>query len=465
MLIHDLRKYDLIESDFISGKQRIQFIGPFYTGFILDTIKLVSKGYQSQQIKMKEFIESTGKEQSKNWSIEGFTTDESNSTELWDLDDLSGTPIVPNSFLRRKILLSEKNMQLNGQNYLYKDSILYFHDYGTGVFTVNVELDLNTQMTYKDYMDFVKALSESFAELLNPIICETVALLEECLKIKKFPMIQLKESFHAKFNGLMEGYSPFKKALWKHVVIYLEANHTIPKMRTPEYDDFVHKYDPFIWSSQEEIVNKSIDPEVFAYPGMLFSFVLYAPGAKSMKYSRVVELAEYVYAALSLLDNIQFVTLTEFSTIKEEDLTIRKLEKSINSLKEINDSLDYFFIILDNMTVQFSPQMTKIYENFKVEWYTNRLLENLKKKEKDLEEELESYLDYLTEKRQATLNRFVKLFTAFAVIGPSVQVYFYLSDRGIDVFNLNPLSYLGGIFLLLVSMIAGIMGFRFYRKF
>ena len=198
---------------------------------------------------------------------------------------------------------------------------------------------------------------------------------------------------------------------------------------------------------------------------MLFSFVLYAPGAKSMKYSRVVELAEYVYAALSLLDNIQFVTLTEFSTIKEEDLTIRKLEKSINSLKEINDSLDYFFIILDNMTVQFSPQMTKIYENFKVEWNTNRLLENLKKKEKDLEEELESYLDYLTEKRQATLNRFVKLFTAFAVIGPSVQVYFYLSDRGIDVFNLNPLFYLGGIFLLLVSMIAGIMGFRFYRKF
>ena len=96
------------------------------------------------------------------------------------------------------------------------------------------------------------------------------------------------------------------------------------------------------------------------------------------------------------------------------------------------------------------------------------ILEALRDKNDLLNIKLKELVDELSQKRSATLNRFVKIFTVFAVFGPALEIYTFLQDRDIitTLLSLDPSVYLIiGLAGTIIGITLGITAVTLFRKY
>lgn len=443
---------------YIEGDQRLQSNGPFYTGFLINTVKMVAKGYELVQKQVKTHLENQAEGNlAIGWYIEG----KQERDLLWEPSDYAGKTVISQSFLIKQLIFDKSSRPSldceGGHKFTVVEAFLYFHDYGTGVISLNGIFSINGRITLSAYRKSVEKMSTELGAIVNPHIRESTTALETALDAQNVAITPL-HSYQEKFAGQIADLIPFLKGLWYHMIYIFAINDEITKTS-------VYPYRQFVGTSElgGKVENISLDSTVFAAPGSGRSMIINSPkSAGTINLGRIVELGQYYYAAITLLDHLHFVNISEFSASKEKGLTIKTLEKQIVQLREIKEQLDYFLLLMNNMRTTFSPQSTMFWRVLDKEWFLTTILDTLKQKDNHLEEEYDDHLQFLSQKRQATLNRLVKIFTVFSIVGPLFEVYNFLSgEQGIFLLQL-PLE----VYILvgaLISFAGGALGLILWR--
>ena len=97
-----------------------------------------------------------------------------------------------------------------------------------------------------------------------------------------------------------------------------------------------------------------------------------------------------------------------------------------------------------------------MWRNLDNEWYYTPLLESLKEKSILLDEKVSEKLEILTQKRAETMNRLLKIFTVFAILGPILELYSILNELNImDVIinNIGLISIIGVSIIAVIFLI------------
>ena len=121
-----------------------------------------------------------------------------------------------------------------------------------------------------------------------------------------------------------------------------------------------------------------------------------------------------------------------------------------------------FLLILKDSIVNFSPSSVIMWRNLDSEWYYTPLLESLREKSRLLEEKTNTKLEELTQKRAATLNRFIKIFTVFAILGPALEIYNLAAELQVIDFISRNLMNISAITLPILAII--VISFYYYYK-
>lgn len=408
----------------VKGKHKVVFIGPFYTGFFIDSSALIEKGYTKIQ---KSIIAHFRNANEKGWFIEN----DDKGDVLWDVEFCSvygGTPMVPPSLIGKNFICEDKIINFEGVEFSISRIVLFFHDYGAGTFRIKAEVNLTKEYEVKQYRKLVERFSAELSGVINPIIEDDTKDLKEVLQLNMVPIESYEEiSEELKLKSL--DYLPIRSALWYHRVFIfkLEKNAPISQEDYNEYKDVLFS------SQMEGPRNCSLNEYAQVYPSFNFSLYLYDKNnrPKDIRLNRVLEIAEYYYAATSLLDTILFNAFAKFKGRRKSIPRIKELEMELESLKNLSDQLELFLLTLKDSIINLSPSSVIMWRNIDNEWYYSPMLENLKEKSELLTSEVNEKLEELTQKRSETLNKFVKIFTLIAIIAPILEIYSIAEDLGL----------------------------------
>lgn len=408
----------------VRGKYKVVFIGPFYTGFFIDSSELIDKGYTNIQ---KLIIKHFQKEKEKGWFIEN----DDKGEVLWDVEFCSvygGTPMVPPSLIGKNFTYEDNIIEFEGIEFKINRILLFYHDYGAGTFRIKAEVNLSRDFKVKEYRELVERFSAKLCNVINPIIEDDTNDLRRVLQLSMIPIESYEEiSEELKLKSL--DYLPIRSALWYHRVFIFELDKNAP-ITEEDYN----RYKDVLFSSQMEGPrNCSLNEYAQVYPSFNFSLYLYDINnrPKDIRLNRVIEIAEYYYAATSLLDTILFNAFAKFKRKRKSDPKIKELEIELESLKNLSDQLELFLLTLKDSIINLSPSSVIMWRNIDNEWYYTPMLETLKEKSQLLTSEVNEKLEELTQKRSETLNKFVKIFTLVAIIGPLLEVYSIAQDLGL----------------------------------
>ncbi len=441
-----------------TGKQRVHFDGPFYTGYFIETGSLIDKGYSVVQ---KQVLSALTADTKLQWAIEG----SSDSELLWDVsyqNIYGGTPMVPASFLthRPEKIINSQSV-CGGVTFTIIDAIFYIHDYGTGVYRIMVEVDLQRDYDTIDYRKLVEEYSNTLSKVIDPCISECLAVLDKILDQENVPLTfynEISEKLKKKGNNFI----PLRQSLWFHRIFHFFTDKKVSIEEAKPYMDLLFS------SQQIGAQNCSLTPYAVVYPAFGYSLsIANEEMTKDIDLDRVIDIAEYYYAATSLLDTILFTKFAEYS-VKKSDPKIQELEGDLLEVKELAEQLELFLLILKDSIVNFSPSSTLIWRMLEKEWYYIPILEALREKNDLLNIKLNELVDDLSQKRSATLNRFVKIFTVFAVFGPLIEIYSFLQDRDIitALLSLDPSVYLIiGIAGAIIGITLGVTAVTVFRKY
>ncbi|MBD3214656.1 MAG: hypothetical protein GF311_18745 [Candidatus Lokiarchaeota archaeon] len=441
----------------IKGKYKVVFIGPFYTGFFIDSSALIEKGYTTIQ---NSIITHFKKTREKGWFIEN----DDKGEVLWDVEFTSvygGTPMVPPSLIGKNFICEDNIIQFEGIEFDISRILLFFHDYGAGTFRIKAEVNLTREFEVKEYRELVERFSAELSSLINPIIENDTNDLKGVLQTNLIPIESYEEiSEELKLKSL--DYLPIRSALWYHRVFIFEIEKNAPITQ----EDY-NTYKDVLFSSQMEGPrNCSLNEYAQVYPSFNFSLYLYDKDnrPKDIRLNRVLEIAEYYYAATSLLDTILFNAFAKFKGKRKSVPKIKELELELESLKNLSDQLELFLLTLKDSIINLSPSSVIMWRNIDNEWYYSPMLETLREKSELLTSEVNEKLEELTQKRSETLNKFVKIFTLVAIIGPILEIYSIAQDLGL--FEALVENWVLTLCISVPIMITIVMLFLYYiRKF
>jgi hypothetical protein len=449
----------------ISGSFKVNFNGPFYTGFFIDTATLIDLGYSKVQ---NEVLESLLEEKdSEGWDIEGNKEDQD---LLWDVAYTSiygGTPMVPPSFLTKKVVYDE-HIEFEGHKFVVRKALFHYHDYGVCVYRISVNVEINGELEAAEYRQLVERFNPQLTEIINPTIKKDTLLLKKKLSVEPYVtenVLQSYEEISKDLKNRASDFIPIRSALWYHRIFHVEHSETTEL--SPEIE---REYHDLVFSSQRAgPQNCSLSPYAISMPSFGYSVMIKSKGKEvpDINIDRVVEVAQYYYAATSLLDTILFYKFADFSRKKSSEKLskIKELEIELNEIKQLSDQLDLFLLGLKDTMVNFSPSSTLMWRNLEREWYYIPMVEGLKEKSELLNTKYAELLDELTDQRSQTLNKFVKIFTIFAIIGPLFEVYSFLHDNPevVDfVSSISPL--LIGLAIIPAIALLGIMGYFLFKE-
>ncbi|MFO7796081.1 MAG: hypothetical protein ACQERB_04330 [Promethearchaeati archaeon] len=441
----------------IKGKYKVIFIGPFYTGFFIDSSNLINLGYTKiQNSIIKHFQQANEKE----WFIEN----DDKGEVLWDVEFSSvygGTTMVPPSLIGKNFTNIERSIEFEGINFDIQRILLFFHDYGAGTFRAKVDVNLNREFEVKEYRELVERFTSELCDILNPIIENDTNDLRKVLEEEMIPLDSYEEiSQELKIKSL--DYLPIRSCLWYHRIFFFELDTNNPISQ----EDY-NRYKDVLFSSQMEGPrNCSLNEYAQVYPSFNFSLYIYNRNnrPKDIRLERVIEIAEYYYAATSLLDTILFNEFAKFKTKRKSEPRIKELEAELASLKKLSDQLELFLLTLKDSIINLSPSSVIMWRNIDNEWYYTPMLETLREKNALLTSEVNEKLEELTQKRSEVLNRFVKIFTIIAIIGPILEIYSIAQD--INLFEII-LSNMPLFLAITIPILVGILISAVYyiRKF
>lgn len=430
----------------IRGNFKVVYIGPFYTGFFINTATLINSGYISIQERLLKHLKNKKK---KGWFIEGGKEE----TTLWDTEFKSvygGTTKTPPSFIGKLAVPLDRTLEFENVRFNIEHGIFFYHDFGVGTFRVDVSIELLEETEVRKYRELVEQFSTKIGENFNPLLESNTKDLELSLKELKIP-IESYEDFSIDLEHKGLEHLNFRSCLWYHRAFVFELERGVPITE----DDY-NKYKDVLFSSQlMGPQNCSLNEYAQVYPSFNYSLFIYDKNhlPRDIQLNRVLELAEYYYAATSLLDTILFNQFTKFTANKDKTPTIKELKEELNSLRALAEQLDLFLLILKDSIVNFSPSSVIMWRNLDNEWYYTPLLESLKEKNILLDEKVTEKLEALTQKRAETMNRLLKIFTIFAIIGPILELYSIMKELNLLSFITNNFAVIAITASCLISLL------------
>jgi len=441
----------------IKGKYKVVFIGPFYTGFFIDSSSLINLGYTKIQ---KSIIKHFQQANENEWFIEN----DDKGEVLWDVEFSSvygGTTMVPPSLIGKNFTNIERSIEFEGINFDIHRILLFFHDYGAGTFRTEIEVNLTREFEVKEYRELVERFTSELCDILNPIIEDDTNDLRKVLEEEMIPLDSYEEiSEELKLKSL--DHLPIRSCLWYHRIFIFELDKNNPISQ----DDY-NRYKDVLFSSQMEGPrNCSLNEYAQVYPSFNFSLYIYNMNnrPKDIRLERVIEIAEYYYAATSLLDTILFNEFAKFKRKRKSEPRIKELEVELTSLKKLSDQLELFLLTLKDSIINLSPSSVIMWRNIDNEWYYTPMLETLREKNALLTSEVNEKLEELTQKRSEVLNRFVKIFTIIAIIGPILEIYSIAQDINLFEIILSNMPLFLGITIPILFAIL-IVAIYYIRKF
>jgi hypothetical protein len=432
----------------INGKQKVLFNGPFYTGFMINTSNLMNQGYPIIQERILNLLHN---KDSKDWFIEG----KQSNDLIWDTEYTSvygGTLMVPSSLIAKRFRFTDKLLEYEGINFSIKKILFFYHDYGVGVYRIVVEVDLHESLEVPEFRHLIELFNPLLTDVINPLIERNTLLLKNILEQNNI--------FFDSFEGISEELKkksneslPIRKSLWYHRIFEFPEN---PE-KIPISEESFLEYKRLLYSSQlQGPHNCALNPDVIVIPAFGYSLYIYNKDDRpaDIDLNRVVETAQYYYAATNLLDTIMFSKLAELSIKKEVPPKIQDLEEDIKEIKHLSDKLELFLLILKDTIINFNPSSILLWRTLEREWYYVPMVESLQQKNSLLDTKYNELFEELSQKRSQTLNRFVKIFTFFAILGPLIEIYSFAEENNIISILLANL----GIILLILIPIGVILG-------
>ncbi|MFQ5981242.1 MAG: hypothetical protein ACE5OZ_24135 [Candidatus Heimdallarchaeota archaeon] len=441
----------------ISGKQTFQLNGPFYTGFFIDSSTLIEEGYSKAQRRILTALE---KNKAQGWAIEGLRgrDDLLFGAEFAKKSVYAGTLMTAPSLIIHKLPILDKEIDFQGYQFVIKSVISYYHDYGVGIYNLDVELTLTEEIQLSEYRTIVEQFSATLTSILNPYIAEDTSTFKHILESLSIP-IEDYEAVCELLEARGSNFIPLQQCLWFHRIFTFTVETEIT-------DELINEFLVLLSSSQPEgPKNCSLSPNAAVFPGYGNSLLIVNQKLdKQINLDRLIAVAQFYYATTSLLDTILFMRFADFFAKKDADLRIQEIEKDVHEVKRLGDQLELFLLLLKDSRLNFSPDSTQMWSVLEAEWYYTPLLAALQEKTELLQNKSKELLDDLNQKRQATLNKLVKVFTVLAVLGPLLEVYVFLSDNevvvtdSIDFFLLN----LGLILLVSIPISTALLAGGYY---
>lgn len=243
------------------------------------------------------------------------------------------------------------------------------------------------------------------------------------LEIEKEPYYTVKVADH--FN--------IKQCLWEHVIFsfLLEEDRIVQ-------DSDIEKLRVLINSSQKQsgeqkfgAIDVSLDPKIRAYPGFGTSLIVAAKNRdiSSLNFPRVVEIAEYYYAATDLMDDLMYDKFAEFTRQRERVKNMDIIEDNLGSIKRLSSILDMFLFDIKDSILNFDKNAKQIWRALEQEWYYTPMIDSLNEKSNMLNEKYTEYLGELDEKRSALFNKLALVFTFFAVLSGLLEVWSFFAEN------------------------------------
>jgi hypothetical protein len=433
----------------LSAKQSIKLNGPFYTGFFIDSATVIEKGYSNVQ---EIILEALNNQDAKGWTIEGsrIRSDLLYAVEFAQKTIYAGTPMIGQSFLTHKLLIENHEINFQGHRFVIKSIVSFYHDYGVGVYNLDIDIYLAEEIEISEYRSLVEQFSGTLNTILNPHIESDTLVLKEVLEANGIP-VESYEEIAKELKEKRDDFIPIRKSLWFHRIF---------DFKVPEISrDVVQKFLVLLSSSQPSgPQNCSLSHHAAVYPGYGNSLLVYATKLdKPINLDRLIALAQFYYAATSLLDTILFNRFADFHVKKMTEPKIKEIEEDVRVVQQLSERLELFLLILKDSILNFSPDSTQMWKTLEAEWYYTPLLTALRDKAELLQHKNEELLDELTQKRQATLNRFVKIFTVFAIIGPIFEAWTFLESHEAETYQWLDFILANLAILLLIGIPIGVL--------
>ncbi|MEJ2251320.1 MAG: hypothetical protein P8Y97_16925, partial [Candidatus Lokiarchaeota archaeon] len=346
-----------------SGKHEVVFNGPFYTRFMINSSNLINQGYSIVQEKILTELKQKGL---RNWFIEGGKE----SDLLWDTEYTSvygGTPMVPSSFIGKKIPLDEKIIEFEENNFWIKKILFFYHDYGVGVYRILVKVDLKESLEIVEYRKLVERFNPLLSDIINPYIEKETLILKRILEENNVEF----DSYEMISKELQEKNSefiPIRSSLWYHRIFEFKEE----SVNIPISEELLAEYKRLLYSSQ--LIgpqNCALDPDTVVIPAFGYSLFIYDKDnfPKDIDLNRLVETAQYYYASTSLLDTIMFNKLAAYSMKRTLPPKIKQLEVEIEDIKKLSDELELYLLILKDTVINLNPSSILMWRNLEKEWY------------------------------------------------------------------------------------------------
>lgn len=426
---------------------RVKYIVPFYWGSFISISHLLEQGYRRIQKDMiKTLNELTG---DNSWFIEDSITDD----RVWNMKEntvYGGTTKLGTSFLARYIT-PNKEIEFRNSIIKVREILFFYYEFGVGTCRLVIDYNSEEEVGMEELDDIIRdsELVTQFLELINIFIQIDCKVISEKLHENKIPT-SIDEEYFVKLISAESINVEYRKALWEHVVYQFELDKT-----DPITDDDVALFFPLLNSSQRSgNTDSSLNPYLRSYPGFGTTLILTSNrlDPETDNTTRVLEIAEYYYAATSMLDDIMYDKFTKFSLKRFRTSKISEIQQDLEEIKTLSNLLEVFLLDLKDSMINFNPTSKLVWRTLEKEWYYIPMIESLREKSTILTDKYRELLDELNEKRNATLNNFVKIFTVFAVLGPAFELYAILEDYHFfeSISNLSP--------IILFSIIIGILG-------
>ena len=408
-----------MEIDIDEGSYIVYANAPFYTGFIIDSSELLEQGYPERQ---QEILNKLKSQEHSNWTIEG-SHDTDFLYEVKEEDTFAGKTFVSPSFIINRPDLELRRFEFEGNNFEIIDALIYFHVYGTAVWHIKLQVTNSNRMKKIDFRDMVYRFI--YGPLKNSIDPFCQLSTQQLIKVLKDQIIRMSsfENLSEKLKAKGQNFLPLRSILWLHIIFFFEFDEQIS-------DEIRNEYQSFVVSSQPSGANNcSMNSTDALYPGYGMSLILVKKGSMYFKgQPRITELANYHYAAISLLDTQMYYDLIQFSAKKRRITQIRNIESELEIITELSENLEVFFLNYKDITLKLAPISKGIWKRLENEWYLVPMRDALLEKKKQLQNQYREYIDELSQKRSAALNSLVRIFTVFAILGPVLEIYQFVSE-------------------------------------
>ncbi|MFX1475456.1 MAG: hypothetical protein ACFFCO_08275 [Promethearchaeota archaeon] len=396
----------------ISGQQRIQFSGPFYTDFKIPTFELLSEGYNEAQTRVHETIVNSERQLAEGWVIEGKVQRTAQKRFWGAYGDYAGKPIVSLSFLLKALPKSQhKAIKIGSHHFLPERVLLYFHEYGTGIITFDGTIQVDGILTFEEYCHVLDELAEQLCNRYQETVANHCQFLKSILQ--KSDILVSKPFQHSgKLEEQLNALVPTEQILWLHHVCIFSITGSMSRER-------VEPYTVFLQTTKAGLPkNLSPTPDLEYYaPGWIKSLIVYGEGAeRKFNFLRILALAQYHWASMALMDYVLLSEQNQFAVRTKQHRDIRQMKRDIRFLKQLDDEIYMFLKLMKNKILNLSAEGIRLYEGFVEIGKQDELGRDLKDNVARLQRIYGEYIDYLKEHRSITLERFIKIFTLLSIV-------------------------------------------------